>query len=87
MKPKKDVLVILAGSFREAADYAQRQKLKREEWAYVSTHFDLWGRRDVRVVRVGTFGLRTDALKIEEVLRIVGERPTEDTQSVREGGD
>lgn len=62
-------LLIVAGNFRQANDYAKGRGFPPGKWVYVSGERTIRGRREVPVVFVGTYWERRDLPEIVGDLR------------------
>ena len=60
--------LILAGSYREADDYAREKGWFGNSWGYINNPDRLLGHRTIELHRTGTWYLRNDLEEIFEVL-------------------
>lgn len=47
--------LIVAGNFRQAEEYAYRNKLHQKDWTYVDEIYRIYGMRNCQLILVGTY--------------------------------
>ncbi len=67
-------VLIVAGSFAQATNYAIENKLNPLNWVYAGYPETLRGWTPSRIVYVGTYAMRSDFLDIHEELMIMAAR-------------
>lgn len=66
------MIIILAGNYTQAEDYARRKQIEKRNWIYASDISRLVGVLDANFVRVGTWIQRYQNREIGDYLIAIG---------------